>query len=160
MNDTVTLQDELTGALIGLARATEGTTLLDTDTYRIIIEGLFTTSDNSDDDDKAIETMIAKVRTEKHRLAPDCSICASPCGRTDDYDMQNLWKADESICCLKLSILSDIRDMSAYAVLGNADDELNQLLCEALFMIGYANDSETLLPIAHKVKELKTKCTE
>lgn len=42
--DTAAAQDDLTGKLIGLARATEGNEHLVTDTtYRLIIEGLFTT---------------------------------------------------------------------------------------------------------------------
>ena len=41
--DTAKLQDELTGALIGLARSMDDTTMISQNTWRIIIEGLFTT---------------------------------------------------------------------------------------------------------------------
>lgn len=43
--DTARLQDELTGALIGLARATESNPATQ-NTYQTIIEGLFTTITN------------------------------------------------------------------------------------------------------------------
>ena len=45
-SDTANLQDELTGALIGLARACDGDTNPNDKTYRILIEGLFTTITN------------------------------------------------------------------------------------------------------------------
>ena len=40
------LQDELTGALIGLARAVDGDTLATSNTWRLMVEGLFTTVTN------------------------------------------------------------------------------------------------------------------
>ena len=44
--DVAKLQDELTGALIGLARATDGDAPVNADTWRLMIEGLFTTVTN------------------------------------------------------------------------------------------------------------------
>ena len=44
--DVAELQDELTGALIGLARATDADTPINADTWRLMIEGLFTTVTN------------------------------------------------------------------------------------------------------------------
>ena len=41
--DVAKLQDELTGALIGLARVTDGDAPVNADTWRLMIEGLFTT---------------------------------------------------------------------------------------------------------------------
>ena len=82
--DTARLQDELTGALIGLARAVDSTTAISKRTGQIIIEGLFTTVTNVNFDDVSIENMIQKVRAEKERLVPDCSKCQSPCGKTDE----------------------------------------------------------------------------
>ena len=112
---TAKLQDELTGALIGLARATEGSTVPTASTYQAIIEGLFTTITNVSFDDDSISEMIKKVRAEKQKLVPDCSTCGSPCGRNDDYDMEQLWDADEDIRSLKSLILFGIRGIDAYA---------------------------------------------
>ena len=79
--DTARLQDELTGALIGLARAVDSTTAISKRTGQVIIEGLFTTVTNVNFDDASIENMIQKVRAEKERLVPDCSKGQSPCGK-------------------------------------------------------------------------------
>ena len=160
--DTAKLQDELTGALIGLARATEGSTVPTASTYQAIIEGLFTTITNVSFDDDSISEMIKKVRAGKQKLDPDCRTCGSPCGRNDDYDMEQLWDADEDIRSLKSLILFGIRGMAAYAyhaaVLGYTDEDVNKFFCEALFAIGYEEETERLLPLVLKVGEINLKC--
>ena len=160
--DTAKLQDELTGALIGLTRAVDGAETISTKTRQVILEGLFTTVTNVNFDNAAIENMIQKVRAEKERLVPDCSKCQAPCGRTDDYDMQQLWNADEDIRSLKSLILFGIRGMAAYAyhanVLNYEDAEVDHFFCEALFKIGYEESVETLLPTVLKVGEINLKC--
>ena len=160
--DTARLQDELTGALIGLARAVDDTAAISKRTGQVIIEGLFTTVTNVSFDDAAIQNMIQKVRAEKERLVPDCSKCQSSCGKTDEYDMQQLWDADEDVRSLKSLILFGIRGMAAYAyhanVLNYEDAEVNRFFCEALFKIGYEESVETLLPVVLKVGEINLKC--
>ena len=160
--DTARLQDELTGALIGLARAVDSTTAISKRTGQIIIEGLFTTVTNVNFDDVSIENMIQKVRAEKERLVPDYSKCQSSCGKTDEYDMQQLWNANEDIRSLKSLILFGIRGMAAYAyhayVLNYEDTEVNRFFCEALFKIGYEESADALLPTVLKVGEINLKC--
>ena len=160
--DTAQLQDELTGALIGLARAAEGTTVPTETTYQAIIEGLFTTITNVSFDNDAINDVIKKVREEKEKLVPNCSSCQAHCGRNDEYDMNELWNDIEDIRSLKSLILFGIRGMAAYAyhakVLGYSDEEVNEFFCEALFMIGYGDSIETLLPVVLKVGEINLKC--
>ena len=160
--DTAKLQDELTGALIGLARAVDGAETISKRTGQVIIEGLFTTVTNVSFDNTAIEKTIRKVRAEKERLVPDCGRCQSPCGKTDEYDMQQLWNANEDIRSLKSLILFGIRGMAAYAyhanVLNFEDAEVNRFFCEALFKIGYEESMEALLPTVLKVGEINLKC--
>ncbi len=159
--DTAALQDELTGALIGLARATEGNPL-EKETAQVIIEGLFTTITNVSFDNEAIQKMTEKVRAEKNRLVPDCASCGEPCGKNDEYDMNLLWKEQEDIRSLKSLILFGIRGMAAYAyhaaVLGYTDEEVNTFFCEALFKIGYEDSADALLPAVLKVGEINLKC--
>ena len=160
--DTARLQDELTGALIGLARAVDSTTAISKRTGQVIIEGLFPTVTNVNFDDASIENMIQKVRAEKERLVPDCSKGQSPCGKTGEYDMQQLWNANEDIRSLKSLILFGIRGMAAYAyhanVLNYEDTEVNRFFCEALFKIGYEESADALLPTVLKVGEINLKC--
>ena len=64
---TSNLQDELTGALIGLARAAVSNgSYISTD--RVMLEGLFTTITNVNFDDESINKLIDKVHDEKNQL--------------------------------------------------------------------------------------------
>lgn len=159
--DTARLQDELTGALIGLARATESNPVTQ-NTYQTIIEGLFTTITNVSFDDEAIIRQIEKTHAAKEELVPGCGSCGAPCGKTEDYDMQQLWNDNEDIRSLKSLILFGLRGMAAYAyhaqMLGYQDDEVNDFFCEGLFKIGYENTMEELLPTVLKVGEINLKC--
>ena len=156
------LQDQLTGALIGLARATDGDTLATPNTWRLMIEGLFTTVTNVSFNEKTIRTLIDQVHEEKARLVPGCSGCGSRCGRNDDYDMNLLWNAQEDIRSLKSLILFGVRGMAAYAhhamMLGYADEEVNHFFAKALFAVGEDWDMDALLPIVMEVGEKNLKC--
>lgn len=69
--EILALQDELTGALIGLARSC-GNNPKTENTDEIIIEGLVHTITNSNTGAAALKAMIEKVREEKipsHRIA-------------------------------------------------------------------------------------------
>jgi len=160
--DTANLQDELTGALIGLARATDGDTHPTAATYRALIEGLFTTITNVSFDDASIRRQIDAVHRQREALVPQCSGCGSPCGRNDDYDMKQLWDDQEDIRSLKSLILFGLRGMAAYAyhalMLGYSDDEVNRFFCQGLFAIGEKLSMEKLLPLVLKVGEVNLKC--
>ena len=161
--DTAKLQDELTGALIGLARSIPGNEdLLTENTDRLIIEGLFTTITNVNFNNASITALINKVHKEKARFVPNCAYCASPCGRTGDYDMTGLWNANEDIRSLKSLILFGIRGMAAYAyhaaILGYKDPQINRFFEKALFAIGMDWTMEQLLPIVLEVGEINLKC--
>ena len=160
--DVANLQDELTGALIGLARATDGDTPVSADTWLLLIEGLFTTVTNVNFNEKTIRELIDRVHAEKARLIPNCSACASRCGRNDDYDMAELWNAQEDVRSLKSLILFGVRGMAAYAhhalVLGYTDDAVNRFFAKALFAVGEDWGMDELLPIVMEVGEKNLQC--
>ena len=160
--DVAKLQDELTGALIGLARATDGDTPVSADTWLLLIEGLFTTVTNVNFNEKAIRELIDRVHAEKARLIPSCSACASRCGRNDDYNMAELWNAQEDVRSLKSLILFGVRGMAAYAhhalVLGYTDDAVNRFFAKALFAVGEDWGMDELLPIVMEVGEKNLQC--
>lgn len=159
--ETANLQDELTGALIGLARACENNKKTE-NTDQIIIEGLFTTITNVNFNDDTLREMIQRVNEEKHIIVPDCSVCKNPCGNTDNYDMKQIWEADGDIRSLKSLILFGIRGMSAYAyhakMLGYTDETVNQFFYKALCVISYDFDMERLLPVVMETGEVNLAC--
>lgn len=154
---TVRLQNELTGALIGLARAIDDPAVASAETWTVMTEGLLATAPDVCLDDTAIEALIRKVRAEKERLAPGCSQCMAPCGRTADYDMQALWTAEEEVRALKLRILADLREIAAHIAHApaqqNEETDVYPLLSEALFKIGYDESVDALLPTVRKVED-------
>lgn len=160
---TANLQDELTGALIGLAKVCENN-LYTKETTEIVMEGLFTTITNVNFHDEVLEKMIQKVHEEKRRIVPDGSSCAFRCGNISDYNMKELWEANEDIRSLKSLILFGIRGMAAYAyhawVLGYSDEEVNQFFYRALSIIGNEREQEELLPIVLETGAVNLKCME
>ena len=88
--ETANLQDELTGALIGLAKACESNPH-DESVTDIIVEGLFTTITNVNFNDETIRKITEKVRKKKYEVVPNCSVCTAKCGNTDDYDVTKIW---------------------------------------------------------------------
>ena len=156
---TIRLQDALTGALIGLARAIDDPETASAETWTIMTEGLMATAPDACISAAALETMIQSIRAEKARLAPGCSSCTAPCGRTADYDMQALWTTEEEVRALKLRILADLREIASHIAHAPAQqDEENDvypLLSEALFKIGYDESKEALMTTVRKVEEMK-----
>ena len=73
---TARLQDELTGALIGLARACAGNPKTE-NTDQIIIDGLFATLTNVNFNDETLRSLIGRVNGEKTIVVPGCSACGS-----------------------------------------------------------------------------------
>ena len=149
------IQDKLTGALIGLARATQGNTQPTERTYRLLIKGLVFTSTCVGLKAEALRDLIDAVHAEKNRLVPRCSECASPCGRNEDYDVEKLREADEDIRSLKSLLLCGIQSVAASAfradTVGNLDQAVNVFLTKALCAIGEDLSMEQLLPIALEV---------
>lgn len=161
--NTANLQDELTGALIGLAHACSNNPKTE-NTDRIILEGLFTTITNVNFNDGTLREMIDRVRQEKAAVAPGCVTCAARCGNTDDYDISRMWNAEEDIRSLKSLILFGIRGMAAYAyhamVLGYTDETVNDFFYKALFALAEDWDMDWLLPIVLEVGEVNLRCME
>ena len=159
--DTAKLQDQLTGALIGLARASRGKTPSES-SRRAMIEGLFTTITNVSFDEERIREQIENVKKEKNVLTAGSGDGSQPCTGNEDYDMDLLWNADEDIRSLKSLILFGLRGMAAYAfhamVLGYSDEEVNAFFYEGLCAVGEEWTMEQLLPVVLKVGEINLKC--
>ena len=150
--DVAKLQDELTGALVALARGIHEAPEVGTNTWRMMIEGLFATVTNVDFNEKTLRKRIAQVHKETERL----------CGQGDDYSMENVWNAQEDIRSLKSLILFGVRGMAAYThhslVLGYTDEEVNRFFARALYVVGEDWGMDQLLPVVMEVGEKNLKC--
>lgn len=164
--NTARLQDELTGALIGLARAVGGNEHLVTEEMnQLVLEGLFTTITNVNFNDETLKLFINKIEDTKKKLVPNRFTCSGSCGRNNNFDMNTLWTTDEDIRSLKSLILFGIRGMAAYAyhasVLGYTDETISKFFYKALFAIGMKDwEMDELLPIVLEVGEVNLRCME
>lgn len=161
--DAARLQDELTGALIGLANAVrDNRDMRNAETDALALEALFTTVTNVNFDNARIADVIERVHAETRRLSPGCAGCPSACGKYADYDMNLLWNAHEDIRSLKSLMLFGIRGMAAYAyhaaALGYSDPEVNAFFYKTLSALGDEWGMEKLLPMTLEVGEANLKC--
>ena len=155
------LQDELTGALIGLVRVSFGKQLA-SNTHRVMLEALFTTLTNVNFNEETIRKQLSAVEKEKTAYIIPHEAYQTPYGSKENYDMQSLWNAPEDIRSLKSLILFGLRGMAAYAyhawILGYTDPEVNAFFFEGLFAVGEDLDMDQLLPIVLKVGKINLKC--
>lgn len=135
-------KDTLLGALIGLARATEGNEdLIKDETNQLVLECICMTSDYIDAEEESVDNILVRLDDEKRKLVPDCYTCQASCGRNDNFDVSMLSEEQEEIRALKMVMLSGIRDL-AKTVLNETKDmeEINKhkmnLLYKALYIIG------------------------
>lgn len=155
------LQDRLTGALIGIARAVDGNEhLIAASTDAVVLEGLSATL--VDFDAGSLSGLIRRAAEEKRRLIPNCFACASPCGKNNDYDMRRLWDADEEVRSLKLLLLFAARGIALQTrrvdMQGYDSQEISRFLYQALFTVGEESfGAQELLPAVKKAGEITRK---
>ena len=164
-SDIALLQDKLTGALIGLARCTDSPDVTPTQkTDRLMIEGLFATLTNVNFDEASLTALYEAVQEEKKALAAACQECADPCGRKEDYDLSDLWNAQEDIRSLKSLLLFGLRGVAAYAyhalVLGYEKEEIMTGIYKGMFYVGEDMTMEQLLPQVLEVGRINLLCME
>lgn len=154
-NETAARQDQLTGALIGLARAAAGNDELVTErTLCLTREALRATMAGAAD--VALQRLLTQVAAEKATLAPNCANCDHPCGRNDDYDMENL-RAEGESTGLKRKILSLLRQIAASPC---ADDAADRFLLRMLEMLGNEWDVADLQQMARRAEAILLRLSE
>lgn len=128
---TAALQDELTGALIGLAQTVGG---VPTEPVAdLVCDALFATLTNVNFDDAALAALIARVHEAADAAAAARGVQE---GRAADYDLARLWGAQEDVRSLKSLILFGMRSIAAYAyharILGHRDADVSAYLLKGL----------------------------
>ena len=146
------MKEKLLGAVIGLARATENNEdLITNKTHKILTEGLIASLPESEYSEHDLVILYAKILAEKERIIPSCFTCAFPCGRTDNYDMKELWNMDEKLRELKLKLLLGIQYL---AMNENRTEETNLYLYKALILFGIYWDEDGMIPILDELETM------
>ena len=142
-----TLFDTLMGAIIGLARATEGNEDLITEsTDRTMQDALAMAIDA---DETALFDMLDRIRDEKRKLVPNCFDCAMPCGRTSDFDMNMLANETPALQKAKIELLALLQSLAKNAPL---DAQTMRIFYQALNFIGYDGaTTEQIYKLAEKL---------
>jgi hydroxylamine reductase len=142
--------NELTGALIGLARAAQGKTPGKT-ANELMMQGLFATVTNVNFDPARIRELIRKVQAEKARL-----------GGAPDYKADELFSGDQDVVSLRSTLLFGIRGMAAYAwhayVLGKEDPEVTAWFYKGLNAVGSDHTVDEWLNLLMEFGQTNLKC--
>ncbi|WP_455147020.1 hypothetical protein [Clostridium sp.] len=140
-------ETRLIGALIGLARATDGNTVRTEETGRLMRAGLAALRKN------AHQTLVEKIHAEKRILAPDCATCGAPCGKTADYDIKQ-WKNEaEPVQEQKWLLLKRLVEV---AVACSDSAEVDYFLTKALFALGESWEEEWIAALVKEADHLIT----
>ncbi len=147
--DVSNKQDELTCALVGLARAAGDKASKEADL--LMMEGLFTTVTNVSFDPDQVDAMTARINDEKNRL-----------GGADNLPVETLWKGDSDIVSLRSTLLLGLRGMAAYAYhaynLGKEDSEVNNWFRKGMRALGEERTVEAWLDLLMEFGMINLKC--
>ena len=121
------MKDKLLGALVGLARAMDESNM-GAAPLAAMVQG-FTALDSG----TGLEEALDALRRAKHAAVPDCAVCQNPCGRTADFDVQELESLPPELRDAKQALLS-----AAIRYARQCEHPSLSLLTQALFAVGYA----------------------
>ena len=150
---TAILQDKVTGALVSLAKLSEGKAPTE-NAIHLMLEGLFTTVTNVSFDDPTLQDLVDRIEAESKKI-----------GVLESYDMNTLWEdPNEDIRSLKSLIIFGLRGVAAYAyhakVLGYSDDRVNNIFFKGMAAVYNEGTMDTLLPLVLEVGEVNLTCME
>lgn len=148
--DVSNKQDELTCALIGLARAADGKNPGKA-ADELMMQGLFTTVTNVSFDSEQIDELKQKVNMEKENL-----------GGAINFPVDDLWNGDADIVSLRSTLLLGMRGMAAYAwhayVLGKTDAEVTAWFYKGMKALGEDHSVEGWLELLMEFGNINLKC--
>jgi len=149
--DVAGKQDELTCALIGLARAAENK-IPEKTANELMMLGLFATVTNVSFDKARLDEMVQLVNDEKNKLDP----------AVKDFPVNELWTGNEDIVSLRSTLLLGMRGMAAYAwhayVLNKEDAEVMNWFYKGLRAIGGEHSAEEWLELLMEFGHVNLKC--
>ena len=145
-------QDQLTAALIEIARASKGKAVGGA-TDELVMQGLFATVTNVNFDPARVDAMIAQAKAAVARL-----------GGAPAYDPQALFHGDTDVTSLRSTLLLGLRGMAAYAwhahVLGQDDATVTGWHYKGLLEIGSDHSVADWLSLIMEFGQVNLKCME
>ena len=143
-------QDELTCALVGLARAASGKARGKA-ADEIMLHGLFATITNVNFEAGRIDELKELVKAEKESL-----------GGGEDLPVEKLWIGDTDIISLRSTLLLGLRGMAAYAwhayALGKQDAEVAAWFYKGMRALGEEHTVDEWLGLLMEFGRINLKC--
>ncbi len=143
-------QDELTCALIGLARAARGKDP-GKNADQLVMQGLFTTITNVNFDVGRIRDLKAKIQSEKEKL-----------GGAEEPQPETLFSGDTDTVSLRSTLLFGMRGMAAYAwhahVLGKDNPEVTPWFYKGLSALVEERSVDEWLNLILEFGQVNLKC--
>ena len=137
--------NKLFGALIGVARSIDWYAPIEKISMDVIFKILSTVASRETLlDETTLQALTKELHLEKYRLVPDCFTCMNRCGRTDDYDMELLWNAEEDIRSAKLELLDKLLELSKEET---SNEERDRYIVKALLSLGEAYSADMIKSI-------------
>lgn len=158
---TETNFDRTAGALIGLARAAEGLDLpakMEPLLYSALSSLPQLHASGNSGNEKS--SPVLPLHQAKAELVPDCAACQSPCGRTADYSMIEIYENRDGLGALRLSLLFSLSFIAAAAEAKAKNSgspypsPVTRLLLDGLFLTGYAFDATPLSAFLERIREV------
>lgn len=148
--DVSNKQDELTCALVGLARSASGKNP-GKEVDEVMIQALFATITNVNFDSQRIDELKSEVKKAKDSL-----------GGGEDLPFDTLWNGNEDIVSLRSTLLLGLRGMAAYAwhayVLGKKDVEVTSWFYKGMRAMGEDHSVDEWLGLLMEFGQINLKC--
>ena len=145
------LQDELTAALIGLARAMQATEVT-LENVQLLKRGLFMCVTNVNFSEDRVQEFIDVINNAHNKL--DANI--------PNFDWEELWKGHEDIVSLRSTLLLGMRGMAAYAwhaaVLGYNDPKVDAWFVKGLVEMAKDHSAEEWLGLLMEFGGINLAC--
>lgn len=142
--------DELTGAMVGLARAAQAKSP-GKETDKLMMQGLFATITNVNFDGGRIDELKSLVQAGKAEL-----------GGALDLEFDDLWKGNPDVVSLRYTLLLGLRGMAAYAwharALGKEDDQVTSWLYKGMRALGEEHSVDEWLNLLMEFGQANLKC--
>lgn len=143
-------QDDLTGALVGLARAAAGRQP-GRDADELMQQGLFMTITNVNFDRSRVDELVRRIQAATASL-----------GGASDMTAADLWTGDPDIVSLRSTLLLGLRGMAAYAwhaaVLGKSDPAVNAWFYRGMRAIGETRTVPEWLDLLMDFGQINLQC--
>lgn len=142
------MEKKLLGVLVGLARATDGNEhFITPELTELIIEAMAATLPHVSSEDE-LNALYSRAVEAKKAIVPNCFLCDTPCGRTCDFDLNELNAAPAKVREEKMRMFSLAQSTAAS---GKEVDP--SLLYDVLYLMGMDMDTpEYLMPMIQKLE--------